>query len=141
METEDVCESPEHGSYCNCEDCCYARGGEICACCGCLVVDCPKATDPEFKSIEAFVEFCMDDERTTFDHTDLGELAFNLHRSRCKVRAELESWGLTLVERPREKRVRGFTVSSHDRWFGLGSSKSHGGSGWEQISGFAGQKG
>lgn len=26
-----------HDEYCNCQDCCYARGGEICATCGCIV--------------------------------------------------------------------------------------------------------
>ncbi len=96
---------------------------------------------PEFESVEAFVEFCMDDERDTFDHEDLGELAFRLQRSRNKVRSELESYGLKLAERPNEKRVRGFTANPHDRWYGPGSSPSHGGSGWEQITGFAGQKG
>jgi len=25
-----------HDQYCNCEDCYYARGGEICPCCGSL---------------------------------------------------------------------------------------------------------
>lgn len=96
---------------------------------------------PEFDSIEDFVQECMDDGRDTFDHEDLGELAFRLRRSRSVVRRDLESYGLKLAERPREKRVRGFGTSSHDRWFGPGSSPSHGGSGWEQISGFAGQKG
>jgi hypothetical protein len=31
----------EHDIFCNCEDCCYSRGGEICPTCGCLVVECP----------------------------------------------------------------------------------------------------
>lgn len=97
--------------------------------------------EPEFESVEAFVQFCMDDDRTTFNHEDLGELAFNLKRSRGKVRAELESYGLKLTERAFLKRTRGFTTSSNDRWWGPGSSPSHGGSGWEQINGFAGQKG
>lgn len=34
----------EHGPYCNCEDCHHARGGEICATCGCLVgAGCPES--------------------------------------------------------------------------------------------------
>lgn len=99
------------------------------------------AREPEFDSVESFVQFCMDDERVSFDHEDLGELAFNLKRARNKVRAELESYGLKLAERAFVKRTRGFTTSSNDRWWGPGSSPSHGGSGWEQINGFAGQKG
>lgn len=98
-------------------------------------------TAPEFESVETFVEFLMDEDRDSFTHVELGELAFGLQRSRCKVRADLESYGLKLVERAPERRVRGFTTSSNDRWFGPGASKSYGGSGWEQISGFAGQKG
>jgi len=97
--------------------------------------------DPEHESIEAFVEYCLDDERETFDHADLGDLAFSLHRSRHAVRLELESYGLTLTKRDVEKRPRGFSTSSNDRWYGPGSSPMHGGSGHEQIAGFAGPKG
>ena len=98
-------------------------------------------SSPEFQSIEAFVQECMDDERTSFTHEELGELAFNLQRSRNKIRAELEGYGLSLAVRAVEKRVRGFTSNPHDRWFGPGSSPTGGGSGWEQISGFAGRIG
>lgn len=98
-------------------------------------------TAPEHETIEAFVEFCMDDERESFTHEDLGELAYALKRSRSKVRAELESYGLRLEARAPEKQVRGFTSNPHDRWYGPGACRTHGGSGWEQIQGFAGQKG
>lgn len=98
-------------------------------------------TNPEYESIEAFVQECMDDERATFTHEELGELAFNLRKSRSKIRAELESYGLSLAMRPIEKRTRGFTSNPHDRWFGPGACPTHGGSGWEQINGFAGRIG
>ena len=49
--------------------------------------------------------------------------------------------GLDIGSRALPKSVRGFTTSSHDRHYGPGSCKSHGGSGWAQINGFAGQKG
>jgi len=49
--------------------------------------------------------------------------------------------GLTVGPREVPKAVRGFHSNSHDRWSGPGSCKTHGGSGHEQISGFAGQKG
>ena len=50
---------------------------------------------PEHESVEAFVEFCMDDEVDTFTHEDLGHIAFSTRQSRCVVRGELESYGLT----------------------------------------------
>ena len=97
--------------------------------------------DYEYLSVEAFVEFCMDDERTTFTHVELGELAYATKTSRCKVRKELEGYGLTLEPRAALKRTRGFTTNSNDRFYGPGSEKMHGGSGHEQIRGMAGQKG
>jgi len=42
---------------------------------------------------------------------------------------------------PEHTSVESFVEHLNDRWFGKGSSKSHGGSGWEQINGFAGQQG
>lgn len=96
---------------------------------------------PEYESIESFVEECLDDERETFSAEDLGEMAYRLRRSRSVVRAELESYGLRLQERKIERKTRGFTSNPHDRFYGPGSSPMHGGSGWEQITGFAGQKG
>lgn len=38
-------------------------------------------------------------------------------------------------------RTRGYRSSSNDRWWGPGSSASHGGSGGGQITGFAGRVG
>ena len=96
---------------------------------------------PEYESIESFVEDCLDDDLDTFDHADLAELAYRLRRSRSVIRKDLESWGLTLRVRPVDRQVRGFTTSSNDRYFGPGAAPMHGGSGWEQINGFAGQKG
>jgi hypothetical protein len=91
----------------------------------------------DYESIEDFVAEIRDDERTTYTHDELGDLAFCLRRSRGALRKELEAHGLTLAERPVEKRVRGFTTSSHDRYWGNGSSPMHGGSGGAQINGFA----
>jgi hypothetical protein len=97
--------------------------------------------DPEHESVEAFVEFCMDDEQDTFTHVDLGHIAYATHTSRCVVRKALEDYGLTLKVRAVARRRRGFTTNSNDRYYGPGSSKSHGGSGHSQIRGIAGQKG
>lgn len=94
---------------------------------------------PEFESVEAFVEFLMDDEVEVFTAEDLQTLSASTQTSIKRLRAELEGWGLSLAHRPFERRVRGFTANPHDRWHGLGSCKTHGGSGWEQINGFAGK--
>jgi hypothetical protein len=104
--------------------------------------DTPETVDtPEYASIEDFVEYLLDEDRTSYTHVELVALARSLQLSPSKVRVALDDWGLHLCPRHREQTVRGFTTSSHDRWYGPGSSSSHGGSGWEQISGFAGQKG
>lgn len=97
--------------------------------------------DPEYESVEVFVEFCMDDERETFTHVDLGNIAYATKTSRCVVRKELEGYGLTLEKRDAVRRTRGFNTSSHDRWYGKGSSPTHGGSGADQIQGWSGRKG
>ena len=96
---------------------------------------------PEYESVEAFVEFLLDEERMSFTLEEIEALGFCLHVSNPKLISDLKSYGLTMDEREVPKRVRGFQSNSHDRFYGPGSSKMHGGSGWEQISGFAGQKG
>lgn len=97
---------------------------------------------PEFASIEAFAEFLMDDERTSFNAAELQDLCAVVRQVSSKVRKELEGYGFTLAKRRHGKRVRGFTSGlGNDRWYGPGSAPCHGGSGHEQISGFAGQRG
>lgn len=99
------------------------------------------ASEPEYASVEAFVQYCMDDERDSFTHVELRALALNARRSGSKIREELESFGMVLAHREPSRRTRGFTTSSLDRWYGPGACKTHGGSGYEQILGFAGRKG
>ena len=53
------------------------------------------------------------------------------------IRLELESWGFRLKRRAFEHRTRGFTTNSHDRWYGPGSSPTHGGSGGGALMGLA----
>ena len=93
---------------------------------------------PEYASIEDFVEYLLDDDRTEYDHRDLQHLSYSLRLSVRKVRALLDDWGLTLKSRPREREVRGFSSWDNNRWQGNPGS---GGSGYEQIAGFAGRKG
>ena len=93
---------------------------------------------PEYASIEDFIEFLMDEDRAQYDHRELQALSYNIRLSASKVRKELDSWGLTLQERPKERRVRGINSWDNNRWAG---NPCGGGSGWEQIAGFSGQRG
>jgi hypothetical protein len=88
---------------------------------------------PEYSSIESFVEFCLDDDVTEFSHEDLVELNRYLHIPIHKLREMLETYGMSLKERQVPRQVRGFRTSSHDRWFGPGSCKTHGGSAFGQM--------
>lgn len=86
---------------------------------------------PEFSSIESFVQFLIDDERTVYSHEELQQLAFYTRaKSTRELHLSLDDIGLTLKKREHEKRVRGFTTSSNDRWYGPGSCPTHGGSGF-----------
>lgn len=89
-------------------------------------------------SVEAFVEMCMADEAYSFTFEDVCEIAVQARTSRNVVIKALEGYGLTYEGRPVERKVRGFTANCHDRWQASGNC---GGSGWEQISGFAGRNG
>lgn len=93
---------------------------------------------PEYASLEEFVEYMMDDEREEYDHEELGMLAFSMKLSVPKVRTILDDWGLRLAHRSKEKNVRGYSAWDNNRWAG---NPCGGGSGWEQILGFSGQKG
>ena len=93
---------------------------------------------PEYASIEDFVQYLLDEDREGYNHEDLQALSASLRLSRHKVRAELDSWGLHLMIRPHEQQVRGFSSWDENRWEG---NPCGGGSGWEQVAGFAGKKG
>lgn len=82
---------------------------------------------PEYKSIEAFVEHCVDDDRFWFSHEDLEALNYRLRRPVAQIQADLAAWGMRRAERPVGRHVRGFQTSSHDRWYGPGSEPTHGG--------------
>jgi len=96
----------------------------------------------DFVSVEEFGTFLLDEGRNSFTFEEAEGLAATLGQSVATlVIRELKSYGFTMVAREVPRRIRGFQTSSNDRWFGLGSCKTSGGSGWEQISGFAGQEG
>jgi hypothetical protein len=93
--------------------------------------------DPEYDSVEEFAEFVIDDERETFDIFDLRVLNYRHGLRIQEIRKVLEAWGLAYVPcEVRIRQVRGINSNSHDRWWGKGSCKTHGGSGHEQIQGF-----
>ena len=89
-----------------------------------------KTSQPEYESAEDFAEYLFDDDRTEYTHTELGDLAFSLRASRQSLRKELDSYGLQLARRAKAPRHRTLSSSDHDRWYGPGSSKTHGGTGF-----------
>lgn len=96
---------------------------------------------PEYESIDAFAEHLLDDDRERFTFEEAEALSDALKCHPSKVIRALKAIGLSMEPRQPERRVRGFQTNSHDRWFGPGSSSTHGGSGWEQINGFSGPEG
>ena len=95
----------------------------------------------DYQSVEAFAEAAIDDNDLEFDWRHLAALAWNTRIARSDIRKELQSYGLTFIRKPSGRRVRTIGDNPHDRWYGPGSSPTHGGSGWEQVIGFAGQEG
>lgn len=94
------------------------------------------------EAIARFGEELVDDDRTTFTYEEAEALAVEVgHSVPTLVIRELKTYGFTQAARRPTVHVRGYTTSSHDRYFGPGCAKMHGGSGWEQISGLAGQEG
>ncbi len=54
---------------------------------------------PEFASVVAFVQFCSDDDRSSFSHEDLQQLNYQTGLRIGDLRAELVSYGLVLAAR------------------------------------------
>lgn len=98
------------------------------------------ADQPEYQDIETFAQYLLDEERTSFLPGEAQRVAERMGKNTGEVQRELKSYGFTM-DVPTRCKVRGFTTSSNDRYFGPGSEKMHGGSGWVQINGFATQEG
>lgn len=90
---------------------------------------------PEYKSIETFVQLCMDDNRAEYTHDDLLALNYRLKTPIRVIRAELESYGLTLTVRPIPRKTRGFMTHDYADRF---KDFVGGGSGGDQIIGMIG---
>ncbi len=85
---------------------------------------------PEYKSLEDFIQYLIDDERNTYDFEDLQALNYRLKRPTKEIKKELEEYGLKLKPRDVEVRTRGFNTSDLDRFYGPGSESTSGGSGF-----------
>jgi hypothetical protein len=97
--------------------------------------------DPEdecYASVEAYVEEVEDDETPSFDWRVMACIAFNVRRPRHLIRLDLEGYGLRFVPRENQRSFHTVGDNRHDRWAG---NPCAGGSGWEQIEGFAGKEG
>jgi len=90
--------------------------------------------DPEYASIEAFVEYLCDDDREFFDHIDLQALNRSLRVPVHSIKKALFDWGFSLLVREKEREFRGFDSNDHNRWYG---NPCGGGSGWDSIVGMA----
>ena len=101
----------------------------------------PRNTEPEFASIETFVTLLLDDERLSVTQVEIATVARRTGRTVKETTAILiTTWGLSLGPPPAPK-GRGFGANDHNRWTGELTEKCHGGSGHEQINGFAGREG
>lgn len=97
---------------------------------------------PETSSVDAFANFLLEEDRLEFTFEEATRLARDLGLSLpTPVIRQLKDLGFTMAPRHEPPKVRGFRTSSHDRFYGPGSCATHGGSGWEQIAGFAGRVG
>jgi hypothetical protein len=87
-------------------------------------------------------EELLDNERMSFTFAEAEALADALgYSTATPVIRALKTIGFAMDERKPERRVRTVSSNPHDRWHGPGSSPTYGGSGWEQINGFAGDEG
>lgn len=92
-------------------------------------------------AVTLLVEEKLGDDETSFCFAEAETIAKDVGIHVSTIIRLAQEAGLSYLGREVPRKVRGFKTSSNDRWFGPGSSPTSGGSGWEQINGFAGQKG
>lgn len=88
--------------------------------------------------ITSLVEDLLDNDETEAPWHLLDAIAAELGCATYAVIQEAKTQGLTVGPRGVAKRVRTISSNSHDRWQ---ASPTHGGTGWQQVSGFAGDEG
>jgi hypothetical protein len=92
------------------------------------------------EAVTNLVEDLLGDDETTAPWASLDEIAKDIGCATYAVIQEARKQGLTVGERGVPRKVRTISSNSHDRWSGPGSCATHGGSGYEQIAGFAGEE-
>lgn len=68
---------------------------------------------PEFASVEAFVQFLMDDERSTFTPGEAQKVAEAVHRPIKEITEEIKGYGFT-IQIHRVAEARGINSNNHD---------------------------
>jgi len=91
--------------------------------------------------VSSLVEDLLDNDETEAPWHLLDSIAAELGCATYAVIDEAKRQGLSVGQRGTVKRVRTISSNSHDRWSGPGSCPTHGGSGWQQVAGFAGDEG
>ncbi len=95
---------------------------------------------PEFESVEAFVQYCLDDERDSFTPGDAQRIAQSIGSTIVAVTTELRSYGLRCVINPKRPESRGFSANDHDKYSekngfisgtGIGGTSRHMVSHWQ----------
>ncbi len=74
--------------------------------------------EPEYASIEDFVEFCMDDDRDAFKLPDVQKLRKSTGEMPRTIIKALESYGLTYEAPEHVREVRGINANPHNRFAG-----------------------
>lgn len=98
----------------------------------------PKA--PEYASVEALVQFLMDDERTSFFPGEAQAVAIATRRDQKAVSDELKEYGFTTVALDVQKVTRGFN-SNPNGTHPFQANPTYTTSGGSNILGFAGSQG
>lgn len=93
---------------------------------------------PEYASVDAFIEAKFEDEDFDVHVWEVTALSYATKTSALSIRKRLTAEGFAMVRREAASPRRGYTAWDNNRWAG---NECAGGSGWEQVSGFAGQKG
>lgn len=97
--------------------------------------------EPEFQSVEAFVEFLWDDERTSFLPGEAQKVAANTKSNLSQIIEELKGFGLTVHTNYVQQPTRGINSHSHGTHPFSGSGSTFTTPGGSNIMGFAGRIG
>lgn len=84
------------------------------------------------------IEDLLDEGEVTVPFRTCEDIAEEVGIALASVVALFKDYGVKVEDRAVPKHVRGFKSNPNTRW---SACPSHGGSGWEQISGFAGKEG